>query len=76
MCDGDRHSPTGQQGTSGRADAALGMQVERLHPGLTTGSQLLLQKGRRLTEQTLNSCQLKRLRANTVRSSTDTAAAM
>eukprot|EP00891_Asterochloris_glomerata_P007683 jgi/Astpho2/7683/fgenesh1_pg.00115_%23_75_t len=44
----------------------ISKRVERLHPGLTTGSQLLLQKGRRLTEQTLNSCQLKRLRANTV----------
>ena len=52
------------------------MQVERLHPGWTTGSQLLLQKGRRLTEQTLNSCQLKRLRANSVRSSMDIIAAI
>lgn len=42
-------------------------KLETLQKAYTPGTELLLKKGRRLTEQTLDSCQLKRTRAAEVR---------
>ena len=42
-------------------------KLETLQKAFTPGTDLLLKKGRRLTEQTLDSCQLKRTRAAEVR---------
>eukprot|EP00951_Prasinocladus_malaysianus_P002428 scaffold17182_cov31-Prasinocladus_malaysianus.AAC.1 len=43
------------------------LKLETLQKAFTPGTELLLKKGRRLTEQTLDSCQLKRTRASEVR---------
>ncbi|KAK9811334.1 hypothetical protein WJX72_002031 [[Myrmecia] bisecta] len=45
----------------------LSKKVDRFAVAYTPGAKLLLQKGRRLTEQTLNSCRLKRVLAPEVR---------
>lgn len=43
------------------------VKLETLQKAFTPGTELLLKKGRRLTEQTLDSCQLRRTRALEVR---------
>ncbi|GMH35101.1 hypothetical protein BSKO_02969 [Bryopsis sp. KO-2023] len=42
-------------------------KMEKFYNAYTPGTELLLKKGRRLTEQTLDSCQLKRIRSYEVR---------
>ena len=46
-----------------------GVQMGKMRTALTPGSEGLLQKGRRLTEHTLDTCQLKRVKAAAVRPS-------
>lgn len=42
-------------------------KMEKFDHAYTPGTELLLKKGRRLTEQTLDACQLKRVRSSEVR---------
>jgi hypothetical protein len=44
----------------------VGARVERVATAQTKGAQLMLRKGRRLLEQTLDSCQMRRIKAATV----------
>lgn len=44
----------------------IGARVERLTTGHSKGSQLMLRKGRRLLEQTLDACQMKRIKSSSV----------
>lgn len=45
----------------------LSKKMEKFYNAYTPGTEVLLKKGRRLTEQTLDSCQLKRVRSAEVR---------
>lgn len=44
----------------------LTARLERLQTAQSKGASLMLRKGRRLVEQTLDSCQMKRIKAATV----------
>lgn len=44
----------------------IGVRVERLTAAHSKGSQLMLRKGRRLLEQTLDACQMKRIKSSSV----------
>lgn len=44
----------------------IGVRVERLTTAQSKGSQLMLRKGRRLLEQTLDACQMKRIKSSSV----------
>lgn len=44
----------------------ISVRVERLTTAHSKGSQLMLRKGRRLLEQTLDACQMKRIKSSSV----------